>query len=101
VIVSPAPDQAFPVGAAIEVWGWTWADRGVDIFDVSVDGGSSWMRAAVEPATSRSWQRFAATWRPAHRGGHELCSRAQSADGRCQPLSGARNAIHRVPIEIA
>jgi hypothetical protein len=27
---------------------------------------------------------------------HELCSRAQSADGRCHPLSGARNAIHRV-----
>jgi DMSO/TMAO reductase YedYZ molybdopterin-dependent catalytic subunit len=100
VIVSPAPDQTLAAGDPVEVWGWAWADGGIDAVDVGADGESSWMRAAVERPTGRAWQRFTATWRPAHRGPHELCSRAQSADGRAQPGSGARNAVHRVPVTV-
>ena len=100
VIVSPAPDQILAAGEAREVWGWAWADAGVKRVDVSVDGGSTWMGATVEPAAGRAWQRFTATWR-AERGEHELCSRAHARDGRCQPASGARNAVHRVPVKVA
>jgi len=100
VIVSPAPDQALAAGAAVEIWGWTWADGGVERVEVSVDGGSQWMPANVEPTANRTWQRFAVAWRPADTGRHTLCSRAQSADGRRQPFSGARNAIHCVQTRV-
>jgi DMSO/TMAO reductase YedYZ molybdopterin-dependent catalytic subunit len=101
VIVSPAPNQVLKSGEPVEVWGWAWADGGVDAVDVGIDSASDWMQAAVERPTGREWQRFSATWRPERRGAHELCSRARSGDGRSQPSSGARNAIHRVLIEVA
>ena len=88
-------------GEAIEIWGWAWADGGVSAVDVTADGDLSTLPATLEPATARSWQRFAARWRPARRGACELLSKAQSADGRVQPDTGARNAVHRVPVEIA
>jgi DMSO/TMAO reductase YedYZ molybdopterin-dependent catalytic subunit len=100
VIVSPAPDQALPAGEEIEIWGWAWADGGVSAVDVSADDGGGWTPAVLERPAGRAWQRFAATWRPEHRGAHQLCSRARSADGRRQPDAGARNAIHRVPIKV-
>ncbi len=100
VIVSPAPNQVLHVGEAVEVWGWAWADGGVSTVDLSTDGASRWMGATVEPPTGRAWQRFSVTWRPERRGGYELCSRAQAGDGRGQPSSGARNAIHRAAVEV-
>jgi sulfane dehydrogenase subunit SoxC len=100
VIVSPAPHRTVEGGRAIEIWGWAWADGGAGTVDVSVDGGSNWMRAALEPHTGHAWQRFTVTWHPNRRGEHVLCSRARSADGRCQPLAGARNAVHRVPVRV-
>jgi DMSO/TMAO reductase YedYZ molybdopterin-dependent catalytic subunit len=100
VIVSPAPDQALAAGEPIEVWGWAWADGGVRAVDVSVDGASAWTPAAIEPPAGRAWQRFSATLRPEHHGSCEFAARAQSRDGRSQPLAGARNAIHRVPVRI-
>jgi DMSO/TMAO reductase YedYZ molybdopterin-dependent catalytic subunit len=100
VIVSPAPDQAVTVGQTVEVWGWAWADQGVAAVDIGVGGASSWAPASVEPRAERAWQRFAATWRPERRGAHELHSRARAPDGQHQPPSGARNAIHSVPVNV-
>jgi sulfane dehydrogenase subunit SoxC len=100
VIVSPAPDQQLAAGQAVEIWGWAWADGGVHVVDVSIDGASSWMPAAVEPTACRAWQRFTATGRPVDRRNRQLACRAQSHDGRRQPLAGARNAIHQVPVTI-
>jgi DMSO/TMAO reductase YedYZ molybdopterin-dependent catalytic subunit len=100
VIVSPAPDRMLPVGEPVEIWGWAWADGGVSAIEISLDGASSWAPAAVDPAAGRAWQRFAATWRPGHRGSHRLASRATSRDERRQPPAGARNAIHHVPVTV-
>src|SRR3982074_684425 len=61
---------------------------------------SVWTSAAIEPPAGHAWQRFTATWRPDHGGTHELSSRAQLADARRQPPSGARNAIYRVPVNV-
>jgi DMSO/TMAO reductase YedYZ molybdopterin-dependent catalytic subunit len=101
VIVSPAPDQTHAANEPVEVWGWAWADGGVSAVDVSTDRESGALRATLEPPAGRAWQRFAVTWRPDRRGTCELWSRAQSTDGRWQPDTGARNAIHRVPVQIA
>lgn len=100
VIVSPAPDHTLPSGPA-ELWGWAWADGGVTTVDISTDGGSTWTPATVEQAAGRTWQRFTATWHPQRTGPHDLCSRARTADGRSQPPSGARNAVHHVPVQVA
>jgi sulfane dehydrogenase subunit SoxC len=100
VIVSPAPDPTVPIGQTVEVWGWAWADRGADRVTVSVDGGSNWMPAALEPRAGRAWQRFTARWRPERSGRYEICCRSQSTGGRSQPLSGARNAVHRISVQV-
>jgi sulfane dehydrogenase subunit SoxC len=100
VIVAPAPDQVVALGETVEVWGWSWADEGVTSVEISGDGGTSWTRASLEPRVERAWQRFAAPWRPRRRGRHELCARAHTADGCCQPATGARNALHRVAINV-
>ena len=100
VIVAPAADQVLARGEEVEVWGWAWADGGVTAAEISGDGGTSWTCASLEPRVEHAWQRFAATWRPQQRGSHELWARAHTTDGRCQPDTGARNAIHRVAIAV-
>jgi DMSO/TMAO reductase YedYZ molybdopterin-dependent catalytic subunit len=100
VIVSPAPDQTLPIGEDVEVWGWAWADGGVSAVEVSADDGGGWTPAALEQPAGSAWQRFAATWRPRHRRAYELWSRARTAAGGLQPDAGARNAIHRVPLNV-
>jgi DMSO/TMAO reductase YedYZ molybdopterin-dependent catalytic subunit len=100
VIVSPAPDQGLNAGDTIEVWGWAWSDGGVGAVEVSADDGSNWMPAVLEPPVGRAWQRFIATWRPSEDRAHLLASRARSMDGRVQPPSGARNAVHRVSVSV-
>jgi DMSO/TMAO reductase YedYZ molybdopterin-dependent catalytic subunit len=100
IIVSPAPDDALSVGALVEVWGWAWADSGVAGVDISADNGQSWMAAAVEPAAGHAWQRFSLAWRPDQHIACALWSRARTADGRSQPISGARNEIYPVPVKL-
>lgn len=97
VIVSPAPNQT--VGDVVDVWGWAWADGGASAVDINA--GDAWVPAVVEPRAGRAWQRFTATIPIETRGNIELSSRAQSPDGRQQPQSSARNAVHRVPIIVA
>ena len=100
IIVSPAPGQALQRETPQEVWGWAWADRGIDRVDVSADGGATWMEAQVEPRVQRAWQRFVLSWRPNGPGRIALCSKAYSSDGVSQPEFGYRNAIHRIDVKV-
>ena len=100
VIVSPAPGQTLKRGTRQEVWGWAWADRGIDRVDVSVDGGATWMEAQVEPRMERAWQRFVLSWRATVPGVVVRCSSAYSHDGATQPEVGRRNAIHRIEVKV-
>jgi hypothetical protein len=99
VIVAPAVDTIVKTGEAIEVWGWAWADGGVSQVDVSVDTGE-WQRAQLEPLSQRAWQRFTLPWMPIKRGSTILASRAATSSGKCQPVSGRRNAIHSVSVNV-
>jgi DMSO/TMAO reductase YedYZ molybdopterin-dependent catalytic subunit len=99
VIVAPAPDQRIAAGQTVEVWGWAWADGGASAVELSTDGGATWSPARLEPPSGRTWQRFAADWRPTERGPVELVARAH-ANGHSQPDAGARNAVHRVPVAV-
>lgn len=107
VIVSPAPGTALTRAAlpeSLEVWGWAWGDAGIAHVEVSVDGGRVWSAATLAPRHERSWQRFRFDWRPRIPEGAtqvELQCRATDARGQTQPLDGARNAVHKVTLEIA
>ena len=100
IIVAPAPNAIVAVGEPVEIAGWAWSFRGIAAADISVDGGASFTRAALDPCRGWSWQRFSLSWRPTSRGRSLLCVRAGEAGGAGQPEEGARNAIHTVPIEV-
>jgi DMSO/TMAO reductase YedYZ molybdopterin-dependent catalytic subunit len=97
LIVSPAQDAELECFKPAEIWGWAWADGGVRAADIEVHG--EWQPAILEPAEGRAWQRFALPWTPDRRGTITLASRA-SSNGETQPLSGRRNAIHRVTVQV-
>jgi DMSO/TMAO reductase YedYZ molybdopterin-dependent catalytic subunit len=100
VIVAPAPEAIIKAHEAVEIWGWAWADGGVARVEVSVEEGD-WRPAQLEGASERAWQRFALAWVPSKCAAVTLASRASSARGECQPESGRRNAIYRVPVTVA
>ena len=100
VIVAPAPGEKQRCGAPSEIWGWAWADDAVASVDISTDAGASWSAAELEPREDRSWQRFRALWQPVAPGPATLCSRATSRSGVTQPVSGRRNAVHRVEVRV-
>ncbi|MGH7031911.1 MAG: molybdopterin-dependent oxidoreductase [Stellaceae bacterium] len=99
LIVAPAPGPV-AAGATSEIWGWAWAAAGVARVEVSLDGGDSWSPARVEPRRQWSWQRFVFDWRPDATGSFTLAARAIDTRGAVQPMSRARNAIHRVTVAI-
>jgi DMSO/TMAO reductase YedYZ molybdopterin-dependent catalytic subunit len=99
VIVAPAPDASIALGKPTGIWGWAWADGGIDKVDISIDG--DWKPAALEGASGRAWQRFTFSWAPTNRGGITLASRAFTAKGECQPQSGRRNAIYSVRVKVS
>ena len=98
VIVWPGPGATIRVGHSCEIWGWAWADEGVDQVVVSMDG-RSWLEASVEKRTERGWQRFSMGFMAPHRGKLSLMSRARSCGGVVQPLAGRRNAVFSIEIE--
>jgi DMSO/TMAO reductase YedYZ molybdopterin-dependent catalytic subunit len=101
VIVAPAPDARLSAGQECLIWGRAWADGGVSHVKVSVDDGGSWREARLQPQTERAWQRFSLPWTPERPGSVQLCALATDCDGREQPLSGFRNAMHSVAVTVA
>jgi sulfane dehydrogenase subunit SoxC len=98
VIVSPAPQAQ--IGGPVEIWGWAWADGGVDRVDVSSDGGASWRAAELTPPRGFAWQKFRAAWTPEREGEAVLMSRATSRRGAAQPAADWRNSIYGVPVSV-
>ncbi|MBX3502185.1 MAG: molybdopterin-dependent oxidoreductase [Alphaproteobacteria bacterium] len=98
VIVEPSPDTMVATGEPVEIWGWAWSFREVAAVEVSVDGGATCARAALEPRRGWAWRRFSLIWRPDERGEAILRARARDVDGTAQPEDGARNAAHSVRV---
>lgn len=99
VIVAPAPEDSVARNDAVLVWGRAWADEGVARVEVSADDGRTWTDASIESRSGHRWQRFNARWTPVRSGTHVLMSRAWTARGECQPMSGRRNAVHAVTVQ--
>jgi len=99
LIVSPAPGELIEAGDSREIWGWAWADGGIREVYISDDAGT-WRPAELEPPHEREWQRFSMIWTPRQRGPAVLASLAESTGGTLQSISGRRNAIHTVRLEV-
>jgi|SRR5580704_8728430 DMSO/TMAO reductase YedYZ molybdopterin-dependent catalytic subunit len=100
VIVAPAPDARLDLGRATEIWGWAWADGGVQSVVITLDGGAAWGSATLEPPAGRAWQRFVMSWTPTQRGSARFAARATASSGEVQADSGRRNAIHSVSVHV-
>jgi DMSO/TMAO reductase YedYZ molybdopterin-dependent catalytic subunit len=98
LIVSPAPHASIERSVEQQIWGWAWADGGVESVHVRLE--DAWLPAELEPARRREWQRFSMPWKPRHPGTVVLASQAKAKNGACQPISGQRNAIYSVPVTV-
>ncbi|GAA2094423.1 sulfite oxidase [Microlunatus panaciterrae] len=80
----------------------------VDRVEVSVDGGSTWSDADLDPPLGRfAWRGWHWTWSVDRPGRYELCARASDADGNTQPLEQrwnrqamANNHVQRVAVSV-
>lgn len=86
--------------------GRAWAGRStVSMVEVSVDSGSRWDRANLDPPTSRhAWRGWKLDW-SAKPGRHTLCVRATDDAGNVQPMEPVwnlggygNNAVQRVEV---
>jgi hypothetical protein len=100
IIVAPAADVVVAAGEPVEIWGWACSFRGITTAEISVDGGATYLRAALEPRRGWAWQRFSLMWRPTDRGEVFITARVLEAGGAGQPVDGARNSIHRVRVVV-
>lgn len=99
IIVSPAANAELPGGTCL-IWGWAWADAGIQGVEVSMDGGQNWTAANMEIAVNRAWQRFELMWKPPAHGQYTLMSRATDHTGKIQPLLHARNCVYEVLVTV-
>jgi sulfane dehydrogenase subunit SoxC len=98
-IVAPAPHAVLGSGDT-EIWGWAWGALPIAGVEISTDGGATWFAAELEPRRQFAWQRFSLRWRPERPGPATIMARASDEAGAVQPPDAARNAIHRVEVEI-
>ncbi|MCX7306617.1 MAG: molybdopterin-dependent oxidoreductase [Afipia sp.] len=99
VIVSPADQQSLSLDD-FEIWGWAWAEAGVEHVEVSVDGGKSWTSAALEDGDRWAWRRFSCNWKPTQPATYALMSRATDVKGQTQPLSDRRNSVYQLSVAV-
>ena len=85
-------------GGVQRIWGRAWSSAEVVSVEVSFDGGEVWNAARLTPRVGRAWQTFVIDWQPPASGKYRLQCRATDADGKKQPVTGARNAIHSVDV---
>lgn len=100
IFVSPLP------GATIgntphRIWGRAWSSAEVVSVAVSTDGGESWNQADLSKRDGYTWQTFSFDWQPQGPGTYRLMCRASDAIGRTQPMSGWRNEVYSVDVNVS
>jgi DMSO/TMAO reductase YedYZ molybdopterin-dependent catalytic subunit len=101
MIVHPKPNETLAPGE-VEIFGRAWGCDEIDSVDVSIDGGKNWLsRGDIEVTRRRQfeWQAFRVTVLVPP-GRYEFVAKATDKAGLSQPLSGRRNHVHTVPVEV-
>ncbi|SPJ78933.1 related to sulfite oxidase and related enzymes [Fusarium torulosum] len=92
-------DSAVVKRGKVEVEGWAWSRDGVVIVEVSTDDGGSWVKGIIRKKEDQAWQRYTATV-DLDPGVYKLIARATSEGGSQQPLTGRRNHVHRIAVDV-
>ncbi|KAM0229680.1 hypothetical protein ACHAP5_011569 [Fusarium lateritium] len=98
MITKPA-ESALVKPGRVEIEGWTWSHDGVSLVEVSANDGGDWVKGIVEKKEDQAWQRFIATVY-LDPGVYRLIARAMSEGGLQQPLTGRRNHVHGVAVNV-
>jgi DMSO/TMAO reductase YedYZ molybdopterin-dependent catalytic subunit len=102
------PRGHLPLGRSIEIGGIAFAGaRGISKVEVSVDGGSTWHVATLEPPLSQdSWVLWSWQWMPSLPGKYTLVARATDGTGAVQTghmqitVPSGATGYHRVTVEV-
>ncbi|HTB92253.1 MAG TPA: molybdopterin-dependent oxidoreductase [Candidatus Sulfotelmatobacter sp.] len=86
LIVRPEPDESLRAGMPAEMEGIAFdAGYGIRRVEVSMDGGTTWTDARLDPELGKySWRRWRADWKPTNRGSYRLMARATNAVSETQ-----------------
>lgn len=85
----------------VVVWGRAWGGEEVKLVEISVDGGETWSRTRLASRTEFEWQRFETTIELTGQGTrHRIMARAVDVNGISQPMTGRRNSVHCVEVEV-
>ena len=111
LITSPRSGTPHSLGRPIDVQGHAWAgERAVREVWTSIDYGTTWQKAVVEPPRNRlAWQRFRTQTRFPAPGYYEIWARAVDDDGQSQPMvvpgwnpkGYLNNACHRIAVQLS
>jgi sulfane dehydrogenase subunit SoxC len=99
LITSPAHHATLPKGI-ISLSGWSWGAAEISHVEISVDGGETWQRVRAEARHQMSWQKFSFEWSQLEAGDVTICARAVDRNGVTQPAKDARNAVHRISVNV-
>ena len=102
------PRGHLPLGQTIEIGGIAFAGaRGISKVEVSVDGGSTWHGAKLEPPLSQdTWVLWTWQWLPSLPGKYTLVARATDGTGALQTsqmqitVPNGSTGYHRVTVEV-
>jgi sulfite oxidase len=90
VISNPLDGMQFPVGRSLPIRGVAWGGDGgpITAVDVSVDGGRSWISAALrrDQQTQFGWRQWEFHWIPSQVAYYTILARARDAGGNTQPF---------------
>jgi DMSO/TMAO reductase YedYZ molybdopterin-dependent catalytic subunit len=108
LITFPATNTAVS-GLGTEVRGHAWSgDRMVEAVDLSIDFGTTWQRAELEPPVNpHAWQQWRAEISFPQAGYYEVWARAADDQGAMQPFAIAwnpkgylNNSMHRIGLTV-
>ncbi|WP_201862049.1 sulfite oxidase [Microvirga soli] len=111
IVTAPADGVRYPAGTrALSVRGAAWAgDDAVARVEVTLDGGATWVEAAMTPPRNRyDWTRWQMSLPLSGDGFYEIFARATDSKGRAQPFRAANwnpngygcNVMHRVAVTV-
>ncbi len=106
LVTAPATGSSV-AGSDVEVRGHAWSgDRTIKQVDVSIDFGSTWMKAELDaPVNSGAWQNWRLNVKLPEQGYFEIWARATDSEGEMQPHAinwnpkgYLNNTMHRVAV---
>lgn len=99
IIVAP-PNRFVAQQSPLHIKGWAWSSAGIERVEISTDGGEQWFNAELSPRRHWSWQAFGTVWTPKKAGLCKVLARAVDTSGAVQPMKQARNAVHRIYVQV-